>query len=201
MHSKSSGPTQQLALCLGSRHANGHVRETCLRQLLAHDCDWVLPLWSGAAGEYVLEIAEHLTEHIPWSPRSYGALLPRTPSLITLRKQQAASYWDCYHRQRYPLLRQHPGIRFLRWVEAGKRTPIELLERAVHADSGCALPVGARSCAFGNRRPKVLKVAPTFAQRHMVGAGVLSGQFHIPATVFPEADAADAVLATIISEK
>lgn len=25
-------------------------------------------------------------------------------------------------------------------------------ERAVHADSGCALPVGARSCAFGNRR-------------------------------------------------
>jgi hypothetical protein len=61
MHSKSSGPTQQLALCLGSRHANGHVRETCLRQLLAHDCDWVLPFVVRAAGEYVLEIAEHLT--------------------------------------------------------------------------------------------------------------------------------------------
>jgi len=45
---------------------------------------------------------------------------------------------------------------------------------------------------------KSLKVAPTFAQRHMVGAGVFIRAVHIPAAVFPEADAADAVLATII---
>ncbi|KWT66421.1 MULTISPECIES: hypothetical protein [Comamonas] len=120
---KSSGPTQQLALCLGSRHANGHVRETCLRQLLAHDCDWVLPFVVRAAGEYVLEIAEHLTAQTHrLSPHSYGRFAAENPEFVTTCKQQAASYWDCYHRQRYPLLRQHPGIRFLRWVDEARQS-------------------------------------------------------------------------------
>ena len=35
---------------------------------------------------------------------------------------QATSYWDCYHRQRYPLLHQHPGIRFLRWVDEARQS-------------------------------------------------------------------------------
>lgn len=120
---KSSGPTQQLALCLGSRHANGHVRETCLRQLLAHDCDWVLPFVVRAAGEYVLEIAEHLTAQTHrLSPHSYGRFAAENPEFVTTCKQQAASYWDCYHRQHYPLLRQHPGIRFLRWVDEARQS-------------------------------------------------------------------------------
>lgn len=120
---KSNGPTQQLALCLGSRHANGHVRETCLRQLLAHDYDWVLPFVVRAAGEYVLEIAEHLTAQTHrLSPHSYGRFAAENPEFVTTCKQQAASYWDCYHRQRYPLLRQHPGIRFLRWVDEARQS-------------------------------------------------------------------------------
>lgn len=119
----SSGPTHQLALCLGSRHANGHVRETCLRQLLAHDCDWVLPFVVRAAGEYVLEISEHLTAQTHrLSPHSYGRFAAENPDFLTACKQQAASYWDCYHRQRYPLLHQHPGIRFLRWVDQARQS-------------------------------------------------------------------------------
>jgi hypothetical protein len=35
----------------------------------------------------------------------------------------------------------------------------------------------------------------------MVGAGVFIRAVHIPATVFPEADAADAVLATLIQRE
>lgn len=120
---KSSGPTHQLALCLGSRHANGHVREICLRQLLAHDCDWVRPFVVRAAGEYVLEIAEHLTAQTHrLSPHSYGRFAAENPDFVTTCKQQAASYWDCHHRQRYPLPRQHPGIRFLRWVDEARRS-------------------------------------------------------------------------------
>lgn len=120
---KSSGPTHQLALCLGSRHANGHVREICLRQLLAHDCDWVRPFVVRAAGEYVLEIAEHLTAQTHrLSPHSYGRFAAENPDFVTTCKQQAASYWDCYHRQRYPLLNQHPGIRFLCWVDEARQS-------------------------------------------------------------------------------
>jgi hypothetical protein len=120
---KSTGPTHQLALCLGSRHANGHVRETCLRQLLAHDCGWVLPFVVRAAGEYVLEITEHLTAQTHrLSPHSYGRFAAENPEFVTTCKQQAASYWDCYHRQRYPLLHLHPGIRFLRWVDEARQS-------------------------------------------------------------------------------
>ncbi|WP_230629923.1 hypothetical protein [Comamonas testosteroni] len=79
---ESSGSTHQLALCLGSRHANGHVRETCLRQLLVHDCDWVLPFVVRATGEYVLEISEHLTaQTIGYRHTATGVLLPKTPIL------------------------------------------------------------------------------------------------------------------------
>ena len=120
---KSSGPTHQLALCLGSRHANGHVREICLRQLLAHDCGWVLPFVVRAAGEYVLEIAEHLPAQTHrLSPRSYGRFAAENPGFVIICKQQATSYWDCYHRQRYPLLHQHPGVRFLRWVDEARQS-------------------------------------------------------------------------------
>lgn len=122
---QSSGPTQQLALCLGSRRANGHVRETCLRQLLAHDCDWVLPFVVRAAGEYVLEIAELLAAQTHrLSPHSYGRFAAENPGFVIICKQQATSYWDCYHRQRYPLLHQHPGIRFLRWVDEARQSPL-----------------------------------------------------------------------------
>ncbi|MDH1337098.1 hypothetical protein N5D77_24960 [Comamonas thiooxydans] len=120
---ESSGPTQQLALCLGSRHANGKVREACLRQLLEHGCNWVLPFVVRAAGEYVLEIAEHLAAQTHrLLPNSYGRFAAENPEFVITCKQQAASYWDCYHRQRYPLLRQHPGIRFLRWVDEARRS-------------------------------------------------------------------------------
>ncbi|WP_019042028.1 hypothetical protein [Comamonas testosteroni] len=120
---KSTGPAHPLALCLGSRHANGHVRETCLRQLLAHDWDWVLPFVVRAAGEYVLEIAEHLPAQTHrLSPHNYGRFAAENPEFVTACKQQAASYWDCYHRQRYPLLHQHPGMRFLRWVEEARQS-------------------------------------------------------------------------------
>lgn len=120
---KSTGPAHPLALCLGSRHANGHVRETCLRQLLAHDWDWVLPFVVRAAGEYVLEIAENLPAQTHrLSPHNYGRFAAENPEFVTACKQQAASYWDCYHRQRYPLLHQHPGMRFLRWVEEARQS-------------------------------------------------------------------------------
>ena len=45
---------------------------------------------------------------------------------------------------------------------------------------------------------KTLKVAPIFTQRHVVRAGIFIRAVHIPAVVFPKADAADTVLATVI---
>ena len=120
---KTSGPTQWLALCLGSRHANGHVREACLRQLIAQDCAWVVPFIVPLGGDYVLEIAEFLAAHIhQLSGPSYGRFAAQNPQFVTRCKQQTASYWDCYHRRRYPLLRQHPSIRFLQWVDAARRS-------------------------------------------------------------------------------
>lgn len=122
---KTSGPAQILALCLGSRHSNGHVREACLRQLLQMEAacnqDWVVPFVIRLSSDYVRQIAELVADHIPQlSTQSYGCFAAENPDFITLRKQQVASYWDCYHRAHYPRLRLHPGMRFLRWVEQAR---------------------------------------------------------------------------------
>lgn len=122
---KTSGPTQWLALCLGCCHANGHVREACLRELLqtesARNEDWVVPFIVRLSSDYVLQMAELLVQHMAiLNPQSYGRFAAENPEFITLRKQQVASYWDCYHRAQHPLLRQHPGIRFLRWIEQAR---------------------------------------------------------------------------------
>lgn len=123
---KSSGPAQWLALCLGCCHASGHVREACLRQLLqaeaARSEDWVVSFVIRLSSDYVRQIAELLADHIPQlSKQSYGCFAAENPDFITLRKQQVASYWDCYHRAHYPRLRQHPGMRFLHWVGQASR--------------------------------------------------------------------------------
>lgn len=80
-------------------------------------------LWSALLAQYVLEIAEHLaTQPHRLLPNSYGRFAAENPEFVMTCKQQAASYWDCYHRHRYPLLRQHPGIPFLRWVDEARRS-------------------------------------------------------------------------------
>lgn len=119
---RSSGDTRMLALCLGTRHWNGYVREDCLRQLIGNDRPWVVPFVVQLLGEYVIEIVEAIAaavsdaDHEPLS-----AFARENPDFMTTTRRRATSYWDCYYRRRFPTLQSYPAFVALEAIEKWAR--------------------------------------------------------------------------------
>ncbi|MCY1207060.1 hypothetical protein D9M72_186460 [compost metagenome] len=108
---RSSEDTRMLALCIGTRHWNGHVREDCLRQLLGNDRPWVVPFVVQLLGEYVIEIVETITASVSdASLELLCAFARENPEFMVTTRRRAASYWDCYHRGRFPTLQSYPAF-------------------------------------------------------------------------------------------
>jgi hypothetical protein len=114
----ATGETRLLALCLGTRHWDGHVREECLRQILAIDRPWITPFVVRLLGEYVIEIVEVIASAVSEGSAGlcYEFALENSRFMATTRRR-ATSYWDCYHRRRYPKLRAYPAISALDSIE------------------------------------------------------------------------------------
>lgn len=115
---RSTGDRQTLALCLGSRHCDGHVREACLRSLIHSDTMWVVPFVVQLLGEYVIEIIRCIEENIAVMDRLlYGRFMAQNPAFVATTKRRIASYWDCYHRHRYPNFATYPATLAMRSLE------------------------------------------------------------------------------------
>lgn len=107
----SSGKTRTLALCLGTRHWDGYIREECIRELIEIDCPWVVPFVVQLLGEYVIQIVNLIVAALPNLNReTYGAFVRANPQFLATTKRRATSYWDCYYRHPYTHLREYPGI-------------------------------------------------------------------------------------------
>ncbi|WP_282248406.1 hypothetical protein [Stenotrophomonas sp. PS02300] len=108
------GVTGRVALCLGSRHNDGHVREECMRSLLPSDEPWVVPFVLQLLGEYVLEIVtcidSALSQHLP---ARYVAFARENPVYMQRLSQQATSYWNAYYRRTYRKRDEYPALRLL----------------------------------------------------------------------------------------
>jgi hypothetical protein len=119
MISRSSGDTRLLALCFGSRHWDGHVREECLRQLLVPtDRPWVVPFVVQLIGEYVIEIVEAIAATISSETAARFCEFAReNPGFMATTRRRATSYWACYYRQRFPALRSYPAYVALEAIE------------------------------------------------------------------------------------
>lgn len=115
---QSSGDTRLLALSLGTRHSDGHVREECLRQIVAVDRPWLAPFVVQLLGEYVIEIVEviaaTLHEH---GPERLAGFARENPQFMATTRRRATSYWHCYHRDRFPALQAYPAIAALDAIE------------------------------------------------------------------------------------
>lgn len=109
--------TQQVVLsCLYTRHHNGYVRHKHLATVLESEAPWVAPFVVRLLGEYVIEIVVSIS-HALISSSADSSLMARcrrfaaeNGAFVWLTRQQAGSYWDCYHRHRYRHLRSYPGI-------------------------------------------------------------------------------------------
>jgi hypothetical protein len=114
----SSGDGRTLALCLGTRHHDGYIREECLRQLVGSDRPWALPFLVQLLGEYVVEIAEVVAAALPAvDPVQLAEFARENPAFMDLTRQRVRSYWDCYYRRRFPTLQGYPAFKALEAIE------------------------------------------------------------------------------------
>ncbi|MEU4474209.1 hypothetical protein [Micromonospora sp. NPDC023888] len=103
--------------CLYTRHHDGRVRQRRLERVVGLFQPWVAPFVVQLVGEYVDEIllviwralAPELV--VPHSPADavYGRFAAENPAFVALTDKRITSYWDCYHRGRYPTLVDYPG--------------------------------------------------------------------------------------------
>jgi|APAra7269096714_1048519.scaffolds.fasta_scaffold11061_3 hypothetical protein len=114
----STGDARRLALCLGTRHHDGHVREACLRQIGAMDPPWVIPFVVQLLGEYVVEITEVAAEAIARAdPIELAAFVAGNPRFMATTRRRVVSYWDCYYRDRWSVVTAYPAMAALKAIE------------------------------------------------------------------------------------
>lgn len=119
----SSGDARVLALCMGTRHCDGYVREECLRQLIAIDRSWATPFIVQLLGEYVIEIVELIASSIPQlNAGQLGRFADDNPVFMAKTRRRAVSYWSCYHRARFSKLERYPAIAALDAIERMARS-------------------------------------------------------------------------------
>jgi hypothetical protein len=114
----SGGEARTLALCLGTRHWDGFVREECIRELVHINCPWVAPFVIQLLGEYVIQIVNVITEALPHVNRTtYGEFVRTNPRFLATTKRRATSYWDCYYRHHYSRLGEYPALLVIEQME------------------------------------------------------------------------------------
>ena len=123
--------------CLYTRHHDGWVRQRHAQRIVGHVEAWVAPFVVQLIGEYVdeiLQVIHHALVPALTDPGSavnavYGMFAAENPQFVARTRQRAASYWDCYHRDRYPAFTHYPG---------------SLLTAALKAAAASALSRGTR---------------------------------------------------------
>ncbi|KQV53026.1 hypothetical protein ASC95_09655 [Pelomonas sp. Root1217] len=119
----ATGDTRTLALCLGTRHWNGYIREECLRRLISTDFPWAAPFLVQLLGEYVIEIVEVIAEAVRQATiQNLSDFARANPKFMAITRQRATSYWDCYFRRGFRSLQTYPAIIALNAIDVMPRS-------------------------------------------------------------------------------
>lgn len=87
------GDAGLIALCLGTRHHDGYLRERCLRRLLGGRQDWIIPFVVQLVGEYIAEIVEAIEAALPQlDAPAYGRFLLENPGFFARTERRVVSY-------------------------------------------------------------------------------------------------------------
>lgn len=113
------GDAGAVALCLGTRHHDGHLREHCAARLLLQQRAWTVPFVVQLCGEYVLEIVERMDAALPaWNAQALARYLRDNPAYVATLERRAVSYWNCHYRARYPVWDAYAGGRAMAALRA-----------------------------------------------------------------------------------
>lgn len=103
-----------IALCLGTRHHDGFVRQECVTRLLACDAYWTVPFIVHLLGEYVVEVILPIERLLcDGVGAQYRDFVTENPAYMLTLGKRAVSYWDCYYRRQFANKDDYPGLRAL----------------------------------------------------------------------------------------
>ena len=69
-------------------------------------------------GEYVIEIIEEIRDALPVLDQPiYSDFVRENRQMVQKLRTRATSYWDAYHRSRYPLKRDYPALQAIHEME------------------------------------------------------------------------------------
>ncbi len=109
---------RSVALSLGSRHWDGHVREECVRRLLPSGERWAVPFVVCLLGEYVIEIVDLIAGAFDGLDATALADFARAnPAFMATTRNRATSYWNERFRQRFPNRQRYPALAMLTEIE------------------------------------------------------------------------------------
>lgn len=118
------GEDRWLALCWGTRHHDGHIREACLRRLLPDLPPWAAVFVVQLLGEYVGEIVELIAGAMDDRLTSVlSAFAQENAQFVALTRHRARSYWDCYFRHRFPNWQAYPAFQVLDRIASFTQAP------------------------------------------------------------------------------
>jgi hypothetical protein len=123
------GEAGLIALCLGTRHHDGFIREQCVRRLLTSSENWTAPFIVQLLGEYVIEVVQPIHERfLELVDTKYVDFFRHNAQYCQYLECRAISYWNEYYRRRFQRHKQYPAIEALAALAAaakpmGKWTP------------------------------------------------------------------------------
>lgn len=111
--------TALIALCLGTRHHDGYVREQCVRRLLDVDERWTAPYVVQLLGEYVIEVIRPIREKLlDEVGAKYVTFFRDNIKYCEYLECRAISYWNEYYRPRFPKYKEYPAVEALAAIRA-----------------------------------------------------------------------------------
>ena len=113
------GEAKVLALCLASRHHDGHIREAAVRDPHFELNAWSTPFAIQLLGEYVVEIGKAVEDQISnFGAKPFVYFARENRCFMETTRRRAISYWDCYYRSVYLNLSEYPCYRALQSIHA-----------------------------------------------------------------------------------
>jgi hypothetical protein len=105
--------------CLLTRHHDGFVRQKALERIISIDNLLVVPFVVQLLGEYVVEILEIIEKNLCEKLVENTALfILENEDYFKLTRCRVISYWDCYYRSKFPLLKCYVGFKILKKLES-----------------------------------------------------------------------------------
>ena len=99
-----------IALCLGTRHHDGYLREKCVKRLIEIEEPWVVPFIIQLVGEYVVAIVKLIEQALPnLNMVLYAEFIADNRAYFETIGRRTISYWAVYYRNEYPYSKDYPG--------------------------------------------------------------------------------------------